>query len=145
MKISVLPIILFFAAILFSACARSNGTLTVTDARARPALKGENGAAYFIVSNATNNDDTLLGVSTDIASSAEVHMSMVDDNGVASMQMQEPFIVPAQQEIIFKPGDLHIMLVDLKQDLKIGDAFTLVLRFEKAGEITVSVEVMEQP
>ena len=36
------------------------------------------------------------------------------------------------------------MLVNLKRDLKVGDIFTLTLRFENAGEIALQVEVQEQ-
>jgi hypothetical protein len=57
--------------------------------------------------------------------------------------MQDAVQVPAGKSIRFKPGDFHIMLIDLSQDLQINDTFTLALRFEKAGEITLQVEVKE--
>lgn len=143
MKNKFLISAILLATFLVSGCAKA-GEFKVTDAWARPAASGDNGAVYFIISNATDTDDILLSASTDVASAAEVHMSMMDDNGVMSMQMQEVVAIPARQEIIFKPGSLHVMLVGLTQDLKIGDAFALILRFEKAGEITVQVEVKEQ-
>ena len=144
MKKFAFPFILIIAVILLSACAPSSGALTVNETWARPASIGENGAVYFVIQNETTSDDALISVSTDIASTAEAHMSMLNDQGVASMQMQEAVMVPAGESVTFKPGGLHIMLVDLKQDLKIGDTFTLILQFEKAGEITVQVEVREQ-
>ena len=99
---------------------------------------------YFVIQNDTASEDALINASTDIGSTTETHMSMVNDQGVASMQMQEAVMVPAGESVTFKPGGLHIMLVDLKQDLKAGDTFTLTLQFEKAGEISVQVEVREQ-
>ena len=142
MKNKKLISVLLLATMLVSACAKP-GEFKVMDAWARPAASGDNGAVYFIVSNATNTDDTLLKVSTDVASVAEVHMSMMDSNGVMSMQMQESVSVPAQQEVIFKPGGLHIMLVELNRDLKIGDTISLTLNFEKAGSITIQAPVRE--
>jgi len=130
--------------ILLSACAPSSGALTVNETWARPASKGENGAVYFVIRNDTASEDALISAGTDIASTTEAHMSMLNDQGVASMQMQEAVMVPAGESVTFKPGDLHIMLVDLKKDLKVGDTFTLILKFERAGEITVQVEVREQ-
>ena len=144
MKKFAFPFILIIAVILLSACAPSSGALTVNETWARPASKGENGAVYFVIQNDTASDDALISASTDIASPAEAHMSMMDDQGVLSMKMQEAVQVPAGESIAFKPGGLHIMLIDLKQDLKVGDTFTLILRFEKAGGITVQVEVKEQ-
>jgi len=138
------PFILTIAAVLLSACAPSSGVLTINETWARPASKGENGAVYFVIENGTDVDDALVSASTEIASTAEAHMSMVSDQGVASMQMQEAVQVPAGDSVTFKPGGLHIMLVGLKQDLTVGDTFTLILQFKKAGEITVQVEVREQ-
>jgi periplasmic copper chaperone A len=40
-----------------------------------------------------------------------------------------------------KPGGFHIMLLDLKQPLKVGDKIPMTLVFEKAGKIEVSVAV----
>jgi len=71
-------------------------------------------------------------------------MSMMDDNGVMSMQMQEALPIPAQQEIIFKPGGLHVMLVGLTQDLKVGDTITLVLNFKEVGSLTIEASVREE-
>jgi copper(I)-binding protein len=144
MRKLALPFILTVATMIFSACAPSNGTLTINDDWARPASKGQNGAVYFIIQNDTANDDALIGASAEIASTAEAHMSMMSDQGVMSMSMQEAVQVPTGEGVTFKPGGLHIMLVNLKQDLSVGDTFTLILRFEKAGEITVQVEVREQ-
>lgn len=144
MKNKILISALFLAALLVSGCGGSSGELTIRDAWARPALKGENGAAYFIIENGTGADDTLLNVSSEIASATEVHMSMAGDNGVMSMQMQEAVSVPARSGVEFKPGGLHVMFVGLTRDLKVGDTITLILRFENAGEITLRVEVKEQ-
>lgn len=129
-------------AVLLNACAKE-GEFKVWDAWARPTNAGDNSAVYFIISNATNTDDTLLSASTDVASAAEVHMSMMDANGVISMQMQEAVSVPAQHEVIFKPGGLHVMLVGLNRALKAGDSITLTLNFEKAGSMTIQAPVKE--
>jgi len=142
MKNKKLLSVLWLATMLVSACAKP-GEFKVMDAWARPAASGDNGAVYFIISNATNTGDTLLNVSTDVASVAEVHMSMMDSNGVMSMQMQEFVSVPAQQEVIFKPGGLHVMLFNLKQDLKVGDTITLTMNFKEAGDVVIDAPVRE--
>ena len=142
MKRYLLFILLTF--VNLSACTQASSTLTVTDAWARPAFKSDNGAVYFVIENGTAETDALFSASTDIASSAEVHISMVSDQGVASMQMQEAVQVPAGEDIPFKPGGLHIMLVNLNRDLKVGDTITLTLNFKEAGSVTVEVPVKEQ-
>lgn len=136
-------LLLSLLVLMLSACSPSNRTLTVREAWARPARKGQNGAVYFILKNDSGTDDALIGASTDAAASAEAHLSMMDSSGVMSMRMQDAVQVPAGESVVFKPGDLHVMLIDLNRDLQINDTFALTLRFEKAGEITLQVEVKE--
>lgn len=137
------PFILILAVVLLSACAPASEALIVNEAWARPAFTGENGAAYFVIENGTASDDTLLSVSSDIASATEVHMSMMDGNGVMSMQMQEAVAVPAKGKVEFKAGGLHVMFVTLNRDLKVGDTITLILTFEDAGNFVIEVPVTE--
>lgn len=144
MKKFTFPLILGIGVILLSACTQSSGALTVIGAWARPTSAGNNTAAYFVIENGTAVDDTLLSVSSEIASATEVHMSMGDENGVMSMQMQESVPVPAKDRLEFKPGGLHVMFIGLNRDIKPGDTFILKLQFEKAGEVSLTVEVKEQ-
>lgn len=135
--------LILFLALTLSACSPASGTLDVTDAWARPMPQGQNSAAYFVIENGTGSDDTLLSASTDIAETAETHMSMMDTNGVMSMQMQEAVSVTAGQKVEFKPGGLHIMLFNLKEELTPGDTFSLTLNFKQAGSIVVDVQVKQ--
>ena len=143
MKSKIVIFVLLLATLLVSACGAASGELTIQDAWARPANTGENGAAYFIIENGTASDDSLMGVSSDIATAAEVHMSMGDANGVMSMQMQEAVTIPAGEPVEFKPGGLHVMLVNLTRDLKPGDTITLTLNFKETGYVVVEVLVRE--
>jgi len=143
MKSKIVIFVLLLATLLVSACGAASGELTIQDAWARPANTGENGAAYFIIENGTASDDSLMGVSSDIATAAEVHMSMADANGVMSMQMQDAVIIPAGEPVEFKPGGLHVMLVNLTRDLKPGETITLTLNFKETGNVVVEVLVKE--
>ena len=143
MKSKIVIFVLLLATLLVSACGAASGELTIQDAWARPANTGENGAAYFIIENGTASDDSLMSVSSDIATAAEVHMSMGDANGVMSMQMQEAVTIPAGEPVEFKPGGLHVMLVNLTRDLKPGETITLTLNFKETGNVVVEVLVKE--
>jgi len=138
-----LTITFLFMTLVASACGSSSGKLTIQGAWARPASAGENSAAYFIIDNGTSMDDTLLSLSSQIASATEVHMSMMMDGGVMSMQQQDTIPAPARNLVEFKTGGLHVMFIDLKQDLKIGDTFPLTLNFEKTGSVTIEIKVRQ--
>lgn len=115
--------------------------MQIKNAWARPGGIGSNSAVYFIIENPTGQNDLLLSASTDIARFVELHMSAHDEHGTAKMMLQESVDIPSSNTVEFKPGGLHVMLIDLKDDLKIGDQFTLTLSFDQNGSIVVDVNV----
>jgi copper(I)-binding protein len=64
-------------------------------------------------------------------------------NGTMKMMEQEFVEIEPNQMLEFKPMSYHIMLINLKQDLKVGDQFEISLTFEKSGEKKIIVEVKE--
>jgi len=125
---------------LLVGCASNEQTLQVKNAWARPAASGENSAVYFVIAN-TGQADRLLSASGDVAHSVEVHMSQMDSSGMMQMIEQDAVDIPANSEVEFKMGGLHVMLVELTRDLKNGETITITLHFEKAGPITVDAGV----
>ncbi len=119
------------------------GAITIEHPWARPAATG-NSAAYFVIQNA-GEGDRLLGVASDVAASVEMHSTTIDAQGVGRMVPVQAVDVPQDAEATFAPGGLHVMLVGLKQPLKEGQEFPLTLTFEKAGAVTVEVEVEKTP
>lgn len=118
-------------------------SMTVDQIWARPGLSGGNGAVYFLIDNPTSQDDVLLSASSDISAFVEIHESVMKENGTMSMEKQEFVPLPGGERVEFKPGGLHVMLINLEEDLKSGDQFSLTLTFEKAGQRTLTVPVME--
>lgn len=104
---------------------------------------GTNSAAYFVIVNDGDEADSLIGVASDIANSAEMHETRIE-NDVAQMVPVSRVEVPAHGSIEFKPGGYHVMLVGLTQDLKAGNTFKLTLQFEKSGEITLDVPIRQE-
>lgn len=141
-RIGQIILILWLASITLSGCTAQSG-LAIENVWARPGNAGDNSAVYFSINNPGSSADVLRSASGTIAASVEVHMSTMD-NGVMKMQPQESVEVPARNKVEFKPGGLHIMLVNLKQDLKTGDRFELTLQFDQAGARTIQVTVKEQ-
>lgn len=107
-------------------------------------MPGENGAIYFVIHNRGSNADTLNGVSSQVAEAIEIHESKMSGDVV---QMQQLDSVPLQpsSEIKFGPGGLHIMLVDLTKELKVGDTVDSTLHFTNFEDINVTVPVTDMP
>lgn len=131
--------------LLLSACRAggvTSGKLEARDYWTRTAAKGDNGAAYMMISNGLAEDQELIGVSSDVADAVEVHLSKVE-NGVMQMTQQESVLIPAGALVEFKPGGLHVMFIRLKQDLKVGDEITLTLHFKDHEDIILTVPVKD--
>lgn len=89
----------------------------------------------------SNQPDTLLGVSTPVAATADMHATL-EQGGMMHMEPLAEVAMAAGQRIGFEPGDKHIMLSGVRQVLPVGTRFPLTLRFAVAGEVTVSVDVV---
>lgn len=133
----------FAVLLLLSACSAEQG-IAVQGAWARPTAQGENGAIYFVIQNNTRETDELTGVSSDVAEAVEMHESKMEGD---VMQMHPVETVPLQAgaKTTFKPGGLHIMLIGVKQDLKIGEEIEITLHFKNSGDIKIPVLVREPP
>lgn len=119
------------------------GELGVEDSWARPGNAGANSAVYFQVNNPGDQADVLLSAESDVAEYLELHMSMMSDDGTMSMQEQESVPIPQNSSVMFEPGGLHLMLINLQTELNPGDEFPLVLRFQEAGPVEIVVLVRE--
>ena len=136
--VSVLTII-----VILSGCAApATEGVDVRDAWARPAAQGGNGAVYFVIRSSAA--DELVGVVSDVAEAVEMHESMMNGD-VMEMHQLESVPLKAGKEVVFEPGGLHIMLVGLKQDLKLGDEFEITLQFRDHEDIQLSVPVQDTP
>ena len=98
-------------------------------------------AAYLTILNEGSKPDVLVSATTSVSGMAEVHQMTMTD-GIARMEPAGAVDIPAGREVALKPGGLHVMLMKLKQPLKEGEKFTLILIFENAGPVGVSVPVL---
>lgn len=120
------------------------GDLRVSDPYARATVPGQpSGAAYLSIENKGNAADRLLGASSPVADSVEIHTMAMEGNVMRMREAKELAIKPSAK-ITMQPGDgYHLMLLGLRQPLKAGDTVPLTLSFEKAGKAEVSVIVKD--
>jgi len=119
------------------------GEVSIIDAWARPANLGDNSAVYFKINNPGLRIDSLLEVQTDVAAQAELHESEINDQGVMSMHHQSHIDIPPDSQLEFAPGGLHVMLLDLKQDLRLGDTIQVTFKFQNSDEIKLDIPIRQ--
>lgn len=103
-----------------------------------------NGAAYMTIRNDGKAADRLVAASSPAAGKVELHTHLKDGEVMRMRQVMTVEIAPGTPAVM-QPGGLHVMLLDLKAPLKDGERFPVTLNFEKAGSMTVTVEVRRTP
>jgi copper(I)-binding protein len=95
---------------------------------------------YFRIHNHTATDDELIGATSPAADVIEIHESKME-NDVMRMSMLSSLPIAADEEFIFTPGGLHVMLVAVKQELVLGEHIGLILHFKNHADLVVEVHV----
>jgi len=103
---------------------------------------GGNGAAFMVVRNTGSSADRLLSAASDAAEAVELH-TMVKEGDLMKMRQVEAVEVPANGEVALAPGGYHVMMIGLRPAFQPGQTISLTLRFERAGEVTLPVEVRQ--
>lgn len=118
------------------------GAITIDHPFARATTSSmSNGAAYMVLTNKGTEGDRLLSASAPVAAAVELHMN-VKKGTVVEMHHVTALDLPAGAKADLSPaGTYHLMLMRLKQPLKLGSSFPMTLVFEKAGTVEVSVTV----
>lgn len=118
------------------------GDLVISQAWSRATPGGAKvGGGYLTIENKGTAPDRLLGGSADVAAKVQVHeMSM--NNGVMTMRPVEGgLVIEPGKTVKLAPGGFHLMLLDLKGALKQGEKLPVTLEFEKAGKVSIVLDV----
>ena len=119
----------------------ASGTIEVSNARARFTTT-DVGAVYFDI-RSTGAGDRLVGASAEIAADTQVH-EIVSEGGSSMMRPVEGGIpIDPGGHVSLQPGGYHVMVLGVEQIPEPGTTFEVVLEFETAGRITITVHVQE--
>lgn len=116
------------------------GDLAVQQPWTRAAGQGATAAGFMAISNKGAAADRLLSASSPAARATELH-TMVRDGEVMRMRPVEAIEIRAGQTVDLRPGGFHLMLIGLAQTLREGETVPVTLRFERAGEVQVTLPV----
>jgi copper(I)-binding protein len=122
----------------------SHGGSSTPGASPMAGLDTGTGAAYLTITNTGDEDDTLLGATSEVAKAVEIHDMTVKNDVMSMVYLQDGLVIPAGESVVLEPMSLHIMLIGLNHSLMPGDRFELTLRFEHAGEVTVTVPIASE-
>ena len=119
-------LVLFVSALFLSLSASAQ--VTVKDAWVRATVAQQKATGAFMQLQSAQ-DAKLISAQSPVAGLVEVHeMSM--DGGVMKMRAVPNLALPAGKAVELKPGGYHVMLMDLKGQVKEGDTVPVTLVVE---------------
>ncbi len=100
---------------------------------ARGTVPAQTATGVFMTLHAHQNA-RLVGVSTPVAATAEVHEMKMEGN-VMRMRALDALPLPKMEDVELKPGGYHVMLLGLKAPLSVGDKVPVTLKIEQGGKL----------
>lgn len=119
----------------------SKEALEITD-WARPGAQGQMSGAYFVYKNSLDIADTLVSAQSPQTGITQIHESYTTEEGLSGMRQKNNIVIPSGEELTLQPGGLHVMLMNLKQDLTTSDSVVISLTFARAGEKELKIPVL---
>ncbi|MDA7417383.1 copper chaperone PCu(A)C [Xenophilus arseniciresistens] len=137
MRIQTRPTLAFIALLGLGAAAQAQVSVTQPWVRATVAQQQATGAFMQLQSPTATR---LVGVSTPLTAVAELHeMAMQGD--VMRMRHVPVLELPAGKAVELRPGGHHLMLMNLKAQVKEGQTVPLTLTFESPDGKRETVQV----
>jgi copper(I)-binding protein len=118
------------------------GPLSISEAFTRSTVAGQKNAGGFLTIQNEGNVDKLLSAKSNVSTSVEIHEMKMDGN-VMQMRQVNSLDIPSKGKVELKPGGYHLMFIDIKSPLKVGESVDVQLTFEKAGKVNVKLPIHE--
>ena len=134
----VMPALSAFAILLGSAAA-SQAQVTIKEPWVRSTVPGQSATGAFMQLTA-RQDTKLIAVRSPVAGIVEVHEMLVD-KGIMKMRSVDKLLLPAGKTVELRSGGYHVMMMDLKRQIKTGDEVPLTIEFESSQGQRVTVDV----
>ena len=121
---------LALTALAFAAAAHAQ--VTVTDPWVRATVSQQKATGLFLRIHAAQ-DVRLVAAQSPVAGVAEVHEMIMQGDVMKMRAVQGGLPIAKGSTVSLKPGGYHVMLMDLKQQIKSGDTVPVTLTFEDAA------------
>lgn len=120
----------------------SSAVLSIADPWSRQPAEGQtNTAVYGVVTNSSDDDMTVIAVSTSVTDTAELHQVTMNDEGQMSMIEKEGgYVIPAGKSFMFEPGGPHIMMLGI-DPATYPDMVDVTLEFDNGSTLDFTAEV----
>ena len=100
-------------------------------------------AAYGVLKNITDEDITLIRLTSPVFDSVQLHDMEYSDDGNAKMVHIEKPLIPANGELKLAPSGKHLMMLNRRRDLKIGEIIKVMVESSKERRYMLELKVID--
>ena len=129
-----------FAAAWVLIGAAAHAQTTVTDPWIRGTVPQQKGTGLFVKLTSAQGG-RLVSASSPAAGTVEIHEMAMDGTVMRMRPLQGGLELQPGKPVTLKPGGYHVMLMDLKQQLKAGDTVPVTLVIEGSDKQRESIEI----
>ena len=123
----------------------ANEAIKISDAWVHTAEQiGGNVALSMTIKNEADAADALMRVRCPVANFSEKH-TVDRGEGAPAMRAIPSIPIAAGSTTVLKPDAYHVMLLQTRQALVVGETFNCSISFQKAGTIETEVKVRQKP
>jgi len=130
---------LLASVLFFNFFSQAEAQVKVNDPWVRATVPQQKATGAFMQIESPQ-DTRLVEVRSPVAAVVELHQMEMTDN-VMKMRSINGIDISAGKKLELKPGSYHVMLIDLKGQIKEGDIIPITLVLESKGKNRESVEV----
>ena len=100
-------------------------------------------AGYGVLKNITDEDITLIRLTSPVFDGVQLHDMEYSDGGKAKMVHITKPLIPAGGELKLAPGDKHLMLINRRRDLKVGEIIKIMVESNKERRYMLELKVID--
>ncbi len=120
----------------------TGGDLTVVGAYARAMLpNAQSAGGYLTITNDGPVADTLTGVTSEAASSVDVHLMQMKGDVMEMSPVEGGLEIAAGETVELAPSGYHLMFTGIRSPFKEGECVDIVLHFAVAGDLPVELNI----
>ena len=130
-------------AAVLAACGSSSAStsssaapITAKDPWVKTATSGMT-AAFVTLENSSSTADVLVSATSSAAGMVQLHEMVMQDGQMVMQEKKGGIPVPAKGEAVLEPGGNHIMLMELKAPIKVGEKVAITLTFSSGATVQI--------
>lgn len=118
--------------------------VAVMNAWVREALPGsKTNAGYMTLINVGHDELKITSVDSDNFGVVEIHR-MTTVNGLMKMQKIDELVIPVGEQVVLKPGGMHLMLMQPQRDVVKDETVGMILNFASGRSQSITILVADK-